>query len=245
MHNDSLFSKIREGAEVIGSDGDSLGKVDHVEGDMFVVRKGFFFPQDHQIPMSAVTSVDDGNVYLSVTGDAAMEGNWSAQNVTSTSGIANDVSGLTLDPEPFAHEQDSQATHINANDELLIPVIEEDLVAGKHDVQRGEVRISKDVVEEQQTLEVPVTEEEVEVTRRRVDRDVNADDHAFEEGTIEVPLRGEEVNVEKRTRVVEEIDVDKTAVTHNEQVTDTVRREEVTIEGDGPVERDGRNSKIN
>jgi uncharacterized protein (TIGR02271 family) len=137
------------------------------------------------------------------------------------------------DPKPFEHYQDTQDTHEHRPpNEIAVPVTEEELAARTREVERGEVRIEKDVVEEQQTLEVPVTEEEVEVTRRRVDRDVTDADHAFEEGTIEVPLRGEEVEVEKRARVVEEIDIDKTAREHVEQVTDTVRREEVHVEGD-------------
>jgi uncharacterized protein (TIGR02271 family) len=77
---------------------------------------------------------------------------------------------------------------------------------------------------------VPVTEEHVEVTRRTVDRDVAASADAFEEGTIEVPVRGEEVDVEKRTRVVGEVDIAKTAEQRTARVTDTVRREEVTVD---------------
>lgn len=139
---------------------------------------------------------------------------------------------LELDPEPFEHEQDTQATHINAEDELIVPVAEEELTARRREVDRGEVRIRKDVTEEQRTIDVPVVEEEVELTRRRVDRPVTDASHAFEEDTITVPVRGEEVNVEKTTRVIEEIDIDKTPTTRTERVSDAVRREEVRIEGD-------------
>ena len=128
------------------------------------------------------------------------------------------------------------------DDEATIELREEELAANKRGVERGEVRIDKDVVQEQQTLEVPVTEEEVEITRRQVDRDASADDRAFEEGTIEVPLRGEEVDVEKRARVAEEIDVDKTAQTRTERVSDTVRKEEVDIGGEN-VDFDRTNRK--
>ena len=102
------------------------------------------------------------------------------------------------------------------------------------------MRIEKDVVAEEQTLDVPVTEERVEVTRRAVDRDAGADDTAFTEGTIEVPVRGEEVEVDKRARVVEEVDVDKTAEQHTERVADTVRREEVRIDGENIDDADRR-----
>ena len=146
---------------------------------------------------------------------------------------------MEKDPTPFEHKQDTQETHVNTDHDIVVPVKEEELTATKRPVERGAVRIEKDVVEERQTLDVPVTEEEAEITRRRVDREVTNAEHAFEEGTINVPLRGEEVDVEKRSRVVEEIDVDRRALTTTEQVTDTVRREEVTVEGEGHVEQTG------
>lgn len=148
-----------------------------------------------------------------------------------------DGQGLEQDSEPFGHLQDTQGTHINASDELLVPVSEEHLSAKTREVERGSVRVNKDVVEEQQTLNVPVTEEDVEITRRRVDRPVTDADSAFEEGVVEVPLRGEEVVVQKGTRVAEEIDIDKTARQHTERVSGTVRREEVQVNTEGSVDR--------
>jgi len=244
----------QNGMNVIGADGEKVGDIDGVERDYFIVRKGFFFPQDHYIPMTAISSYDEDQVYLNVTKDEALEQEWAnppvdtGYDTATTDTLPGDQPGLDAAGTTYGQADDTLAgINTDVTDDVDVPldrdvnldrdrdtidVHEEELVATKRDVERGEVRINKDVVEEQQTLEVPVTEEEVEVTRRRVDRDATADDHAFEEGTIEVPLRGEEVDVEKRARVVEEIDVDKTARTHNEQVTDTVRREEVNIEGD-------------
>jgi len=132
----------------------------------------------------------------------------------------------------------TRGTAGTTDETLRVPVHEEEVTATTRPVERGEVRVTKDVVEEQAQLDVPVTEEQVDVTRRRVDRDVTGDDQAFEEGTIEVPLRGEEVDVEKRARVVEEVDIGKTAEQHTERVSDTVRREEVHVEGDDATDID-------
>lgn len=267
----------QNGMDVIGADGEKVGEIDGVERDYFVVRKGFFFPQDHYIPMTAVSSFDDNGVYLNVTKDEALEQEWSQEPVVSSdqetivderggawSGgdIPTDQDGVVIEdsgrvgqtgePEVAAYDtgEDTLAgigtdrdvtTNVDEGyagdtqvdrDHRRVDVHEEDLVAGTHEVDRGTARINKNVVEEEQSVDVPVTEEEVEISRRRVDRDATADDHAFEEGTIEVPLRGEEVDVDKRSRVVEEIDVDKTAREHTERVSDTVRREEVDIEGE-------------
>jgi uncharacterized protein (TIGR02271 family) len=147
------------------------------------------------------------------------------------------VPTMEKDPTPFEHNQDTQGTHVNAENNIVVPATEEDVTATTQPVDRGAVRIEKDVVEEQQTLEVPVTEEEVNVSRRAVDRQADPADFAVEGKTIRIPIRGEEVEVEKRTRVSEEIDVTKGAVTHIEEVTETVRREEVLIGGEGQSER--------
>jgi uncharacterized protein (TIGR02271 family) len=239
MDRDMTNAVPRSGMDVIGADGEKIGEVDAVEADYFVVRKGFFFPEDHYIPFSAISSYDaDNRVSLSVTRDQALEQDWATPPITTTGSRDADLDrGVATDT--------TRDTDIGYVEEEVIPVHEEKITAKTRPVERGEVRIEKDVVEEQRTLEVPVTEEEVEISRRRVDRPVTDAGHAFEEGTIEVPLRGEEVEIEKRARVVEEVDIDKTAREHTEQVSDTVRREEVHIEGDNvdvdPTNRRTRN----
>lgn len=143
-----------------------------------------------------------------------------------------DFAGLEKDEAPFEHEQDSQRTHVNEDDRLRVDVAEEELTATKREVDRGSVTIEKDVVTEEQQIDVPVSEERVNVQRRTVDRDVPPGDEAFKEGTIEVPVFGEEVEVEKVSRVTEELEIEKEAVQATERVTDTVRREEVVVDGD-------------
>jgi uncharacterized protein (TIGR02271 family) len=97
----------------------------------------------------------------------------------------------------------------------------------------GEVRIEKDVVAEERTLSVPVTEERVRVERRVVDRPAGAADAgAFQDETIEVPVYGEDVQLQKSVRVAEEVEIGKEAVQREQQVTGTVRREEVRVVGD-------------
>ena len=120
---------------------------------------------------------------------------------------------------------------VDASGEALrVPVYEEDITAVTRDVDRGAVRIEKELVTEDRTVTVPVTEERVRVTR--VDANdpgaVGAD--AFEEGVIEVPVRGQEVDVEKTARKAGEVIVEKEAETRTERVGGTVRREEVRVD---------------
>lgn len=119
--------------------------------------------------------------------------------------------------------------NVTAGQETRIPVTEEELVARKRQEQVGEVDITKRVVREQQTMEVPVTHDEVRVERRQVDEPVSSGAQPFREETIRIPLTEEEVTTEKRPRVVGEVVVEKERVTREQPVSGTVRREEVEV----------------
>ncbi len=256
-----------EGTDVVGADGEKVGTVIAVHQNYVVVEKGFFFPTDYYIPISAIANADGNTITLNVTKDAALDQGWDtvpaddpAYTTTTTDTYATDVGardvgtttmgaagmGLTdptpdpLDRRPDAREavtdvtetQRTASTRVEGDDVLRVPVHEEELTATRREREIGEVEIQKDVVAEEQVLEVPVTEERVRVQRRAVDREVGADETAFQEGTIEVPVRGEEVELQKRTRVAEEVEVSKEAVQQTEQVAGTVRREEVRVAED-------------
>jgi len=224
----------KQGTEVYGSDGDKVGKIVAITDRYFVVEKGFFFPNDYYIPLSAVSTYDDDKVYLTVTKDEALNQGWDVQPLDDTSAYATETTtgyaagtgavdtGMTAAGSTTAATTDEER--------LRVPVHEEELTATKRPVERGSVQVSKDVVAEEQTLNVPTTEERVQVERRAVDREVTPDDTAFQEGTISVPVRGEEVDLQKRARVTEEVDIGKQAVQQTKQVGGTVRKEQVRVE---------------
>lgn len=224
-------SDIITGAEVFGADGEKVGTVAAVYPGYIVVEKGFFFPTDYYIPLSAVASYDNDQVYLNLAKDAALNSGWDAQPAdleTSTYDTSMASGGSRL-----ATDFDTSAATVATDEEIRIPVMEEELTATVRAQDAGAVRIEKDVVAEERTLEVPVTEERVRVERRIVDRPATAADAgAFEETVIEVPLRTETVDVQKQARVAEEVVVSKEATQRTEQVRDTVRREEVYVDED-------------
>ena len=117
---------------------------------------------------------------------------------------------------------------------------QEELQARPRPVEAGEIEIRKDVVAEQQTLEVPKTREEVVIDRRPVarrpaDRPVGDD----EGETLRVPVHEEQVSVETQPIVTEEIEVRKRQVQETEQVSGDVRREGARIERAGDVDSRG------
>jgi len=138
--------------------------------------------------------------------------------VTQTSGTANQ----STDTDP----------------EQRMQLREEQLRVGKQAVQTGQVGLRKEMVSEQQTVDVPVTHEEV-VIERRSGSGQPSDTPIGEEETYRVPVREEQVSVQKQPVVREEIALGKRQVQDTQQVSETVRREEARIERKGDVNIQG------
>ncbi|RBY96954.1 photosystem reaction center subunit H [Blastococcus sp. TF02-8] len=111
---------------------------------------------------------------------------------------------------------------------------EEQLHVGTRSEEVGRARLRKYVVSENVTETVPVTREEVRLEREPI-TDANIgnamDGPAISEEEHEVTLHAERPVVEKEAVPVERIRLDKQTVTEEAQVNETLRKEEVEIEG--------------
>ena len=144
-----------------------------------------------------------------------------------------DVAGMTGRAADLSRDTDT--------DGGTIELAEERLRIGTRDVEHGRVRIRSYVVSEDVSKDVTLRSEHVDVERRKVDRPVEGSADAFADRTIELTETGQEAVVSKEARVVEEIDLRKTAEEHVETVSDTVRHTEVEVDDQrlgGTVRRD-------
>ena len=149
--------------------------------------------------------------------------------------LLDDDHGVDLDERSSGWRDEGWAGYqagaaAGASAEGTIEVAQENLKIGKRDVSHGRVKVRSYVVEDQVSEDVTLTREEVDVTRRSVDRAVDNADAVFAEKSIEVEETAEEAVVAKEARVVEEIDVSKHAETDVKTVTDTVRHTEVEVD---------------
>ena len=124
------------------------------------------------------------------------------------------------------------------SDEQVIPIVEEELVVGKREVDRGGARVRSYVTETPVHEQIRLRNERVDVQRRPVDRDVSAGDDAFRERSISMTATGEEAVVGKTQHVVEEVVVSKTSDEQVKDIDDTVRRTDVEIDRDTDMNRD-------
>jgi uncharacterized protein (TIGR02271 family) len=222
------------------------------------VTKGLIFPKDLYIPLDEISNVDPSRqaAYVNVAKDDVESMGWDdipseGESVTRGHSGAPETYAGTADEAGYAEASSGADTMARSgvgvgSDTVRVPVHEEELRAEKRATKAGEVAIDKNVTEEQRDLDVPVTRDEVNVRRVSVDRDATGDEQAFTEGdTIRVPVTEEQVEVTKRPRVVEEIEVSKRPVTETKHVSDTVRREQVDVRGEGNVDEEGKSTRSN
>lgn len=111
---------------------------------------------------------------------------------------------------------------------------EERLSVDKENVQTGEARLRKYVVEDTETIEVPVTREEVRVERTPIDgeaREGSLRDAGIGEEEASVTLHEERVTVNKETVPVEEVRLEKDTVRDTETVSEEIRKEKIEVDG--------------
>ena len=263
----SNSSQVQPGWDVIGSDDQKIGEVTEVGSNYVVLTKGLIFPKDLYVPLNVISSVDEDAacVYLNVAKDDVDSLGWDqipADDAVATGAYGSDYDAATVgtdgatatnrtttidDGTTYATgDVDSTTSHTDTSDSLRVPVHEEQLRATTQQTQAGEVSVNKNVIEERQEIDVPVTHEEVDIKRVRVDRsDANPDQAFMQDGeTIRVPLSAESVVVDKETRVVEELEITKRPVTETQRVSETVRREEVNVDEDDSYRNTGSDREL-
>ncbi len=236
-----------EGATVTDMAGEKIGTLHAYDpqGGYITVQKGFLFHKDLYIPVSAVQNTDaDGNVQLSLYKDDLQGDRYDNPPTGGTGGMVNDDSyaqtetmtdtttTTTRARQTMPAPRQAQAT-TRADDTINLPVYEEELTVGKRQEQIGDVRLHKEVVTEQESIPVTLRHEEVTVERVPFTGQANQADvkNAFQNQDIDVPVMGEEAVVGKQLHETEEVRLHKQATDEQRQVSDTVRKERVVVEG--------------
>ncbi len=113
--------------------------------------------------------------------------------------------------------------------DLVIPIVREEIRVGKRAYETGGVRIETHVKTVPVDETVTIREEHVRIERRVVDRPIDPDDEAFREREVELKATSEQPVFEKRARVVEEIRVHKDTVERVESIHDKLRHTDVHV----------------
>ncbi len=176
-----------------------------------------------RIPASDITLSDGRVVVRGVLHDEEFN---QTQTTTETTG-ANE--SYTATQTPAGAKYVAGVTRAANENEIVLPVIEEQLAIGKRTIEKGAARVHTSVAEVPVQESVTLREENVTVERRPVDRAVTNAPAAFKEGTIEVTEMAEVPVISKEAHVVEEVVVGKNVTEHQETVRDTVKRTDVDV----------------
>ncbi len=200
--------------------GKQIGSISGVGRNYFHVVTGLLgLGQDLYVPIDAVDHCSRSCCYLNITADEVRSRDWTTRPAAE----------MTAGTERAAAAgRPAETPRAAAGTVYRIPLREEEIEVHRHREQVGEVIVSKDIVEEQRTINVPVSHEEVRIERHDVHGEAEnvgpiTNESASE--TIRVPVYEERIDVEKRPHVAEEIVVSPEETTRQERVTETLRRE--------------------
>lgn len=78
MNKQTTEYPIALGDIVVTADDETVGTVLRIEGSNLLVEKGFVFPEDFYVPMSAITDygADDAKIHINMTKDEVMNSGW-------------------------------------------------------------------------------------------------------------------------------------------------------------------------
>lgn len=141
------------------------------------------------------------------------------------------------DGRPILLSRPMARPHEREREERTLPLAEERLRIRRTREKTGDVEIGKEVTSHRETMEVPVSHEEVyieeeEVSPRHSDRPIGEG----RDETFTVPVYEDEVHPEKETVVSREVHVGKVEEEETETISEELRKQEPRVRRHGDVD---------
>jgi uncharacterized protein (TIGR02271 family) len=122
-------------------------------------------------------------------------------------------------------------------EQVVVPVVQEELVVGRRTVDRGGVRVTKVVTERDEVVDLPIEREDVRIERVAMDREVDGPVPAREEnGVIVLSVVEEVIVVQKKWVLREEVRISRQRGTAHRPRRVTLRSEKAVVERLPPIE---------
>ena len=229
--------------DAVGINHEDFGKIQEVGSVSILTKKGFLNTEFFDIPKDLVASYDGDKVYFKINEEEAR--NFSKRNsslVTEKEEKEEDssINQSKITAEDENNNLSTDYTSIdNKNNDIVIPLMSEELVVTKKEVT-DEVIITKKPVTETKTEQVQLMHEEIRIERRPVSNSKDSpgtsttkeDIPPIESKTeIKIPLKREEVKVTKKPYVKEEIIVKRQPVTEIRKISEEIITEQIVEPG--------------
>jgi uncharacterized protein (TIGR02271 family) len=244
------------GQELVGRDGDSIGKVEEIyldtdtdQPEWALVNTGLFGTKSTFVPLKDATREGeslrvpfekaqvkdaprvDPDGELSQQEEAELYRHYGLEysESESGSGLPEGGAGTTTDASAGTVGHDTSGP---TTDDAMTRS-EEEVKVGTAKREAGRARLRKYVVTDEVTETVPVEREELRVEREPItdaNRGAAYDGPEISEEEHEVVLHEEEPVVEKRAVPKERVRLDKETITDEQQVSETARKEQIDID---------------
>ena len=228
--------------DAVGINHEDFGKIQEVGSVSILTKKGFLNTEFFDIPKDLVASYDGDKVYFKINEEEAR--NFSKRNSSlMTEKEEKEDSSINQSKITAEDENNNLSTDYtsigNKNNDIVIPLMSEELVITKKEVT-DEVIITKKPVTETKTEQVQLMHEEIRIERRPASNSKDSPDTSttkedippIESKTeIKIPLKREEVKVTKKPYVKEEIIVKRHPVTEIRKISEEIITEQVVEPG--------------
>jgi uncharacterized protein (TIGR02271 family) len=231
------------GREIVDQDGEKIGSLEEVYLDTdtgrpewAAVNTGLFGMKQSFVPLAQAEPAR-GRIVIPHSKDQVKD----APSIDPDGELSADEEerlythyGLAYEPASTTKQTEGRDVSGPTTDDAMTRS-EEELRVGTAERERGRVRLRKYVVTEEVQQTVPVQREEVRVEREPItddNVDQALDGPEISEEEHEVVLHEEEVVTEKRAVPKERVRLSKDTVTDEETVADSVRKEQIEVEGD-------------
>jgi uncharacterized protein (TIGR02271 family) len=143
--------------------------------------------------------------------------------------------------DPNEQQGPSRRNRKQGDEHTVLPVVEERLQVGTRAVETGRVSVSKTVSEREESITVPLKQEDVQVERVARNEFVKGEipQVRHEGDTTIIPVLREEVVVQKRLLLVEEIHITKKLTRTEKPIKVKLRKEEARVQRKPPSKKAG------
>ena len=229
--------------DAVGINHEDFGKIQEVGSVSILTKKGFLNTEFFDIPKDLVASYDGNKVYFKINEEEAR--NFSKRNSSLMTEKEEKEEDSSINQSKITAEAENNSlstdyTSIdNKNNDIVIPLMSEELVITKKEVT-DEVIITKKPVTETKTEQVQLMHEEIRIERRPVSNSKDSPGNSttkedippIESKTeIKIPLKREEVKVTKKPYVKEEIIVKRQPVTEIRKISEEIITEQIVEPG--------------
>ncbi len=236
------------GYNVEDQHGHEVGTVNNVWVDenngqpvLLGVKTGWIFGKNHVVPVSSAEANHSKRLLRLPFTEAKIKDapSYNENAEIQDNEVREIFSYYSIETQPTSRSSSQQEEFMQSNtggarvdQEANVKLHEERVKIGKREVESGGVRIRKIVRTETVSEPVELRREEVVIERVPTEGSADASDPtaSFSEEDIFIPLRREEAVVEKQSRVREEVRVGKKTEVEHDNISETVRREDVEIE---------------